>query len=150
MSPEEVCAILNELLAAEEAAITPRLFESTVFVSQLATAQVPVAQRVAWQSRRNRERLTTLILQYGGVPHPRHPAANVAHLHFLDLHHVLPLTIEDHEMLIRKYEAASKRLASEPPAARPLTAILNKHREDLAELTKLHEQSGQMAAPGRA
>jgi len=137
MENERVCAILNELLAGEQRATAPRILESTVYVSQLAVAQLPVAQRIARQTHSNGEELAELILNLGGVPGPPVPDAATAHLHFQDLHRLLPLLIDDHEKLIRKYEIAAERVASEPRILKVVTRIVQRHQEELRELRQL-------------
>ncbi len=137
MESEKVCAILNELLAGELRATAPRILESTVYISQLAVAQLPVAQRIARQTHSNGEALTELILDLGGAPGPPMPHAATAHLHFQDLHRLLPALIDDHERLIRKYEIAAERVASEPRIQEVVTRILQRHREELCELRGL-------------
>ena len=137
MENEKVCAILNELLAGEQQAAAPRILESTVYVSQLAVAELPVAQRIARQTHSNSEELAELILDLGGVPEPSVPDVATAHLHFQDLHRLLPLLIDDHEKLIRKYEIAAERVASKPRTQELVTRILQRHQEELRELRQL-------------
>ena len=137
MENEKVCAILNELLAGEQQATASRILESTVYVSQLAVAELPVAQRIARQTHSNSEELAELILDLGGVPEPSVPDVATAHLHFQDLHRLLPLLIDDHERLIRKYEIAPDRVASEPRIQELVTRILQRHQEELRELRQL-------------
>lgn len=139
MDPELVCALLNDLLAAEQRAMARRLFESTVFVSQLSVTEAQVARRIAHQIQRNCERLTTMILEYNGVPNPRLADQSMAHLHYQDLHYVFPLMIADHQALVRKYELASQQIAQEPRAADLVVRILELHRSELDELREIRE-----------
>lgn len=148
MDLDSVCAILNELLAAEQRAIAPRLFESTVFVSALSISEFPVVQRIVQQAQRNCERLTTKILECGGVPAPRLPVAAMANMHFQDLHHVVPLVIADQEALVRTYKAAAQQLAPEPGAAELVTRILELHFDELEELRRLLEETSNGAPTG--
>ena len=46
MTDEAVVAVLNALLAVEQQAVAPRLFESDVFVSGASVAAVRLAERV--------------------------------------------------------------------------------------------------------
>ena len=146
MDAEAVIVILNELLAGEEQAFGPRLFESTVFISQLAAfADWPVAQRLAHANRTHRESLTELIVELGGTPDPRSRNLATADLHYQDIRHVLRSLITDHDVLIRKYEMALPQVGSEPRAARLVTHILAEHRAELDELEQLHDEKAEPA-----
>jgi hypothetical protein len=147
VDPESVCAILNELLAAEQRAIAPRLFESTVFVSRPSVAEYPVVLRIAKQARRNCEWLTQKVVEHRGVPAPRSPVANMANWHFQELHHVLPMVVADQEALVRTYKAAAQRLASEPNAVESVDRILDIHLRELDALRQLLDIATGRAAP---
>ncbi len=146
MEQGRVCAVLNELLAGEGRAVAPRILESTVFISQLAATQLPIAQRIARQTQSNCEELSKLILKLGGVPEPPKPDAATAQLHYQDLHYVLPWLIADHEKLIGNYQIGAEHVACEPRAAQLLMRILGDHRQELDELLRLRSVQSEAAS----
>lgn len=132
-----VIAVLNELLAAEQQNIAPRLFESTLFVSRLDVEAYDMACAMAQACREHCAALTELILDLGGQPAPRPADTSTADLHFLELHYVLPRLIADQQALERKYAFAAPRVAAEPRAAVLIGRILERHRRDLAQIQSL-------------
>lgn len=129
--------VLNGLLAAEQRAITPRLFESTVFVSRASIRDERLASRLTEANASNGARLAGLIVERGGTPAPRQPDVMTADLHYLDLHFVLPRLIADHERLLALYRAASSKLASDRQAAELVARITADHERELSDLRTL-------------
>ncbi|MDO8629360.1 MAG: hypothetical protein Q7R41_02605, partial [Phycisphaerales bacterium] len=99
MNDAPLIAVLNELLAAEQQNLAPRLFESTLFVSRLDVEAYDVVRAMAQACREHCAALTELILEFGGQPAPRTGDVTTADLHFLELHYVLPRLIADQRFL---------------------------------------------------
>lgn len=131
---EDVIAILNELLGREQEALVPRLFESTVFVSQLSIDGWEWARRAARANRAATERLAELIIELGGVPAPRRGRLASADLHYQELRTVQPRIEKDLEELIRYYRAAARQLGSHPQAASVIAETLQEHESERAAL----------------
>jgi hypothetical protein len=130
-------AVLNELLAAEQQNLAPRLFESTLFVSRLDVEAYDVVRAMAQACREHCAALTELILDLGGQPAPRIGDVTTADLHFLELHYVLPRLIADQRFLEHKYAIAAPRLAADPGVAALVSRVLDRHRRDLGRIQSL-------------
>ena len=138
--------VLNSLLAAEQRAITPRLFESTVFVSRASIRDERLASRLTEANASNGARLAGLIVERGGTPAPRQPDVMTADLHYLDLHFVLPRLIADHERLLNRYRDAATRLGGDRQAAELVARITADHEREVADLRALLSSSGSSRA----
>ncbi len=130
MTEPMIIDVLNELLAAERSAPALRLIESIVFVSRGAADDVVVVRRMAEQSQQHAGWLTEVILQLGGSPGLRVADMTSAGLHFQELRSAMPYLLVQSEELVRKYNAASARVSSEPQAADLVGKILARHEEN--------------------
>ncbi len=137
MTDEAVVAVLNALLAAEQQAIAPRLFESAVFVSGASIAEVRLAERLVAQSRSNQSALAGLILELGGEPGPRCGNSMSGDLHYLEVHSVLPRVIADYRRLLEKYRVADTRVGGESASAALVSRLTAIHDHELQSLTAL-------------
>jgi hypothetical protein len=141
MNDAPLIAVLNELLAAEQQNLAPRLFESTLFVSRLDVEAYDVVRTMAQTCREHCSALTELILDLGGQPAPRTGDVTTADLHFLELHYVLPRLIADQRLLEHKYSVAAPRVAAEPGAAALVSRVLDRHRRDLVRIQSLNART---------
>lgn len=141
MNDASLITVLNELLAAEQRNLAPRLFESTLFVSRLDVEAYDVVRTMAQACREHCAALTELILDLGGQPAPRTGDVTTADLHFLELHYVLPRLIADQRFLERKYAVAAPGVAAEPDAAALVSRVLDRHRRDLERIQSLNAHS---------
>ncbi len=139
MADQSTITILRDLLATEQRSIAPRLMESTVFVSKLSIHENESLRRAAKSTIENERKLTELIVSLGGAPGPRSADVMTAHLHFLEVHFVLPQLLADRQSLVQRYSAASAKLSREPRAAAVVNEILERHRTEAAELQRLSE-----------
>jgi hypothetical protein len=140
--------ILNALLAEEQKSLASRLLESTVFVSKASVEDFFLVQRLARTSRQTCKQLAGLILELGDAPWPRPADSSTAHLHFHELHSVMPRLKADLENRIRKCTAAVGKLAGEPKAVALAASILERHREDWAALQEAEsDRTGAAAEP---
>ena len=146
MNSQTAVAILNELLACEQGALAPRLFESTVFVSKLSIKDWRIAKDIAAATRENCATLADLTLRFGGTPGHRIQHVSTADLHFQELRHALPRLIADHESLMRKYRKAVEHLGSRPEAAGAVSRILQQHQQELEELQSIHGETSQVTS----
>ena len=129
--------VLAELLACEQRAITPRLFESTVFVSKMGVGAWDVAQRMVRRNAEHQALLADLIFARGGQPGPREQDLHSADLHFQQLSRVLPRLVADHERLIRVYRSAQRHVSGDPVVAERVGKMLAAHEADLKSLKSL-------------
>lgn len=146
----DALAVLNDLLSGEQCALAPRVIESTVFVSGTSVAALDIVQRMARTSRRNREDLASMVIELGGEPGPRRGDAATAHLHFQDLHHLLPELIRGQERLVRKYQAALPLLTASTRAAALARRIATQHENDLQKLQSLVRTARERPNPAPA
>lgn len=134
MTDPQVIDVLNELLAREQRSWPARLFESTVFVSQLSVQDLRLVESMNRMATEHARWLAELILALGGTPGPRIDDVTTADLHFQELHHLLPRLVHEHELLVRRYTVAAERVTSEPQAAQLVTRILERHQQSLEQL----------------
>jgi len=137
MNDAVVIEVLNELLAAEQRAIAPRLFEADVFVSSASVAVAQLADQMAAQSAACQRTLAECVSRLGGEPRLRSGSLRSADLHFQELHHMLPRLIDDHGRLVAKYRAAGARLGDDPASAAMVARFLQAHEQVLDALTKM-------------
>jgi len=145
MTEEAVVAVLNALLAAEQQAIAPRLFESVVFVSDASIAEVRLAERLVAQSRSNQAALAGRILDLGGEPGPRCGNSASGDLHYLEVHSVLPRVIADYHRLMDKYRSGTARVSGDPASAALVARLTAIHEHELQSLTDLIEAAQKQA-----
>lgn len=126
--------ILNELLALEQASLIRRVRESTPFVELASAAESEHMRRMADEVDEHVAALSSLILDLRGGVRPRTLDAHSAHLHFLELGHLLPRAIEDEQAITARYEAALQRLGGEPQAHARVSSILARHRRNVEQL----------------
>lgn len=137
MSDESVAAALNALLAAEQRAIAPRLFESTVFVSNASVTVAQLARRLASVSRSNQQALADQVISLGGVPALRRGDARSADLHYQELRAIVPRLVADYGRLVEQYRTAGPRVASDPASSAlvaRLLAVLDQELQALKDL----------------
>ena len=137
MSEQSIISILNELLTLEQAAPAPRLFESTVFVSQCSVEGWQIAKRIAKESQQHCASLADLIQDLGGTPGLRAQDVMTADLHFQELHSAIPRLIDEYESLISKYKIAVQHVASHTSATSLVNLILQHHQQQFSELQSL-------------
>jgi len=145
MTEEAVVAVLNALLAAEQQAIAPRLFESTVFVAGASIAEVRLAERLVAQSRSNQAALADRILELGGEPGPRRGNPTSGDLHYLEVHSVLPRVIADYRRLLEKYRLAGPHVSGDPESATLVSRLTNVHEHEFEMLTQLARPAAEPA-----
>jgi len=134
MTDIRAVAVLNDLLAAENRSLAPRLFESTVFVSRFDIDAHRLVQRMNRAAREHAASLTSLILDLGGEPNPLRLDVSTADLHFLELHAVLPRLIDDQSRVVRAYSRAGASLAHAPRVAAVVARFLAEHQQSLDAL----------------
>ncbi len=137
MSQQTVLAVLNELLAAEQRAIAPRLFESIVYVSSPSVVMAQLADQMLAQSTTCQRALAGRVSRLGGEPRLRCGSLESADLHFQELHRVLPRLMADHERLVAKYRAAGERVSDDTETAEMVSRFLLAHERELDALATL-------------
>jgi len=146
MPEQSSISVLNELLTLEQAAPAPRLFESTVFVSQCSVEDWHIAKRIAKASQQHCASLAELIQDLGGTPGLRAQDVMTADLHFQELHSAIPRLIDEYESLISKYKIAAQHVASHAAATSLINQILQHHHQQFSELQSLQENSAEAAS----
>lgn len=146
MEEQSAIAILKELLTLEQKAPALRLFESTVFVSQLSVANWHITKRIADTNKKNCALLVELIQELGGTPGPRIQDVTTADLHYQELCRVLPRLIAEQESLTAKYQTADRHVASHAKAASLIHKILKQHQDALTELRSLDGNTVEVAS----
>jgi hypothetical protein len=137
---EATIETLNQLYAAEQRSLLPRLAEMGVFVEWADARQMEAVRRMINDGMRHQLWLTEAIDAAGGAVYPSSADPASAGLHYTDLRVLLPKVVENVRGLIDVYELAlqsDRPLTSE--AATAVTRILNSHRAHLAELEKILE-----------
>ncbi len=137
MEHAEICAILSELLQAEQRALLPRLPESSAFITSDRVADWQRVGSMIDQRDRHLNRLAETIIELGGEPGP--PACDIASadFHYVSLPALLPRVLANHEELCRLYDRAAQALAECPPAIHVVTDIAAQHRAWLEHLRQL-------------
>ena len=143
MNGDAVVAVLNALLAAEQQSIAPRLFESTVFVSDASTGAARLAERLVAQSNSTQSALAERIIDLGGEPRLRSGNSMSADLHYLEVHAVLPRVIADYRRLIETYREAGERIGNDSGGSALVARLTTAHEEELHSLEELAEHTGQ-------
>lgn len=132
--------VINDLLAAEQSSIAPRLIESTTYVTPRWARADMVVRKMAVACRENCAALTDLVLDLGGAPQPRRYQTQTADIHFLELGSMLPQLCEGQRALVQKYAENAPLLTNVPHAARLVNQILNRHREHLRYIEEVSEE----------
>lgn len=146
MSEQSIIPVLNELLTLEQAAPAPRLFESTVFVSQWSVEDWHIAKSIAKASREHCASLADLIQDLGGTPGLRAQDVMTADWHFQELHSAIPRLIDEYESLISKYKIAAEHVASHAAATSLINQILQHHQQKFSELQSLLENTAETSS----
>lgn len=146
MSEQWIISVLNELLTLEQAAPAPRLFESTVFISQWSVEDWHIAKRIASASRQHCASLAELIQDLGGTPGLRAQNVMTADLHFQELRSAIPRLINEYESLISKYKIAAQHVASHTAATSLVNQILQHHHQQFSELQSLLGNTEEVAS----
>lgn len=139
MSNETVIDVLNELLAAESLSLLPRLRESTVFVSWASADDQQIVDRMIDGGREHQAWLIGVIRDLGGEPLPVRPDIHSGDIHFLELHYLLPRTLETERRLLTTYESAVHQASEVTPAASVIARIMERRRKYVEQLSRMTE-----------
>jgi hypothetical protein len=131
---------LNRLFAAERRSLLPRLAEAEAFFSWASAADVALLQRMIAEERDHLAWLAEALDRCCGALYPAGADVHTGHLHYLDLHAMLPQVIRGLESLVAVYLEAGKQPLI-PPAAEVVNRILQNHQKHLAELRKLQARA---------
>lgn len=136
MASTMTLAVLNELLVAEQCNPAGRLWESTVFVSDVNSEAEGVVRAMVEATVEHRRSLTALIRRLGGEPGPRGNDVMSGDLHFQELGEAVPRVISEQRRLIALYQRALERLGDEAEAVAVVRQIVEQHRADLSALER--------------
>jgi len=140
MSDEPVVDVLNALLAGEQQSLAPRLFESTVFVSNASVAAVQIARRLSALSRANQQALAERVIALGGTPVIRRGNVRSADLHYQELRAIVPRLLNDHERLAELYRVAGEHVSGDAESAKLVARLLAGLDQELQALRDLAGQ----------
>ena len=123
-----VCDILNELLAAEELDLLPRLTECTTFVSSADVSEFEAVRRMADEQKANTARLAQVLIDLDEEPRPCVRDITSANFHYMELPALLPRVQAREEQIAAQYEAALAQLNECKEVARVVGEIGARHR----------------------
>ena len=129
MDTPRTIAILNELLAAEQDALLPHLLRSALVVSPTSAAELDTLRRIERETQEHSAWLAELILERDGAPALRPADTRVAGMHYRDLHHALPLLLNDCTARIDLYQRAAEQLGSDRDALALVDRIRTRHEQ---------------------
>jgi hypothetical protein len=132
--------VLNELYAAERRSLLPRLAETGSFVSWASAGEQELVRRMVADEYEHLEWLVDAMDCCCGVIYPAGPDVHIGHLHYLDLHAMLPLVTRSLENLVKVYQgAASQPLTA--PAGEVVSRILTRHQAHLEQIRNLQTRA---------
>ncbi len=132
--------VLNRLYAAECRSLLARLVETGAFVSWASAGDMALMQQMVEEEREHRAWLVEAMDRCCGVLYPAGPDMRTGHLHYLDLHALMPQVAASLEGLIRLYqEAAGQPLAK--PAGEVINRILQRHQRHLEQLRGVQDRA---------
>lgn len=138
---ERSIRILNRLFAAEQRSFLPRLAESGAFVSWASAGELHVVQQMIADEREHLAWLVEAIEVCRGAVFPTGGNIHTGHLHYLDLHALLPEIIRHLRELTALYQDAGKQPLS-PPAAEVVNRISRRHQAHLEQLREFEGRAG--------
>ena len=132
--------VLNKLYAAERRSLLPRLAETGAFVSWASTGDMALVKKMIAQEDEHMAWLAEAAEKCGGALYPASPDVHTGHLHYLDLHAIMPLVVRSVEELVRVYKEAGEQPLT-LDAADALFRILARHTQHLEQLRQLHDRA---------
>jgi hypothetical protein len=132
--------VLNRLFAAERRSLLPRLAETGAFVTWASAADMILVQQMVAQEEEHLGWLAEAAEQCCGALYPASLDVHTGHLHYLDLHAMMPLVMRSIEELVRLYKQAGEQpLTLE--AADAIYRILARHTQHLDQLRQLQDRT---------
>ena len=141
MDLSRVYDVLNELLAAEQSSLLPRLVECSAFVPTTEAIDAQHVEQMAAAQQACVGRLAETLLDLGGEPRPFTGDIAFARFHYVDLDTLLPHALAGEEALASKYQAALDDLSDCPRAAAMAAEIGTHHRVWAEALRKLADRA---------
>jgi len=128
-----IVKLLNDLLAAEQRSVLPRVVEAAPFVKSDASAIAESIGRMVREESEHAEWLIESILAHGGSPAPTVADLTTCNFHYLELQYLLPRAVQSKEATLDAYEAAFMQIA-EGEVRSLLARIIDRHHGHLKEL----------------
>lgn len=137
MTSLDLTKTLDDLCHAEHRSLSPRLCESTVFVSWASAEGADVVRDIVAEEREHLGWLVAMISNLGESPTPCTADVNTANIHYLELDAMTPRLIQDKKDLITTYERASSAVSSDSAASELVARIAERHKTHLASLEQM-------------
>ncbi len=137
MDRARVYTTLNDLLAAEQAAVLPRLTECTAYIAPDEVDGLEGVGRMAAEQQANVARLAQVLIDLGGQPEPHTRNRHTADFHYVDLDVLLPRVIADERALAARYQGAQAAASDYPSAAAVVADLAAWHRVCAGFLARL-------------
>ncbi len=128
---------LDDLCHAEQRSLSPRLRESTVFVSWASTDEAEAVGEMVAEEHEHLGWLVEMISDLGESPTPCTADLHTANIHYLELDAMMPQLIQNKKQLISAYERASVVVSSDPAASDLVARIAERHKTHLARLEQM-------------
>ncbi len=137
MTSLDLTKTLDDLCHAEHRSLSPRLCESTVFVSWASAEEADAVREIVAEEREHLGWLVEMISDLGESPTPCTADLHTANIHYLELDAMTPRLIQNKKDLIKVYEQASVLVSSDSAASELVTRIAERHKIHLAHLEQI-------------
>ena len=137
MTSLDLTKTLDDLCHAEQRSLSPRLRESTVFVSWASADEADAVREMVAEEQEHLEWLVAMISDLGESPTPCTADVHTANIHYLELDAMTPRLIQNKKDLITAYEQASVAVSSDSTASELVARIADRHKTHLARLEQL-------------
>jgi hypothetical protein len=132
--------VLNRLYAAERRSLLPRLAETGAFVTWASAGDMDLVKKMIAQEEEHFGWLAEAAERCDGALYPAGPDVHTGHLHYLDLHAMMPLVVRNIEAMVRTYKEAGEQPLT-LDAADAVFRILSRHSRHLEQLRQLHDRA---------
>lgn len=134
MTSLDLTKTLDDLCHAEHRSLSPRLCESTVFVSWASAEEADAVRDIVTEEQEHLGWLVAMISDLGESPTPCTADLHTANIHYLELNAMTPRLIQNKKNLITTYEQASVLVSSDSAASELVARIAERHKTHLARL----------------
>lgn len=135
--------VLNQLFAAERRSLLPRLVGAGAFVSWASAGDMALVRKMVAEEHEHLAWLVEAMDRCCGVLYPAGPDVHTGHLHYLDLHALMPRIVESLERLIHLYQdVGNQPLAA--PAGEVVNRILARHHRHLEQLRQVQDRAARV------
>ena len=137
MTSLDLTKTLDDLCHAEHRSLSPRLCESTVFVSWASAEEADAVREIVAEEREHLGWLVEMISDLGESPTPCTADVNTANIHYLELDAMTKRLIQSKKNLVTAYEQASAAVSSDSTASELVARIVERHKTHLSRLQQM-------------